>query len=226
MLASDTTRMLVLGVCVLFEPANGYQLRRELLSWNVQSWANVNPGSIYSMLATLAKQGLVLRHDLTIGDAVRPIAVYTTTPEGRKELKALVEDGLAVVKAFDQSAFYAALSLMPVVLGRSRVVARLTLRLKNLETMIAEARETIAAVRKTKISPPHVARLFGLAEVLPEAEREWVEGLLGDIRAGAMVFRGEPGTESWHPLPGDPAWRMRAEREQYLGELRRRGALS
>ena len=31
------TRMLVLGVVALLEPANGYQIRRELLSWGWSS---------------------------------------------------------------------------------------------------------------------------------------------------------------------------------------------
>ena len=45
-----TTRMLVLGAVRIFGPANGYQLRRELLSWEVERWAHIKPGSIYSML--------------------------------------------------------------------------------------------------------------------------------------------------------------------------------
>ena len=51
--------MLVLGAVQIFGPANGYQLRRELLSWEVERWAYLNPGSIYSMLTTLEKQGAI-----------------------------------------------------------------------------------------------------------------------------------------------------------------------
>ena len=53
----STTRLLLLGVVRIFQPAYGYQLRRELLTWNVQEWANINPGSIYTGLRTLAKHG-------------------------------------------------------------------------------------------------------------------------------------------------------------------------
>src|SRR3954454_16645158 len=56
----STTRLLLLGVVRIFQPAYGYQLRRELLTWNVQEWANINPGSIYTGLRTLAKHGLLL----------------------------------------------------------------------------------------------------------------------------------------------------------------------
>ncbi|MDQ4113433.1 MAG: PadR family transcriptional regulator, partial [Actinomycetota bacterium] len=35
--------MLLLGAVALFEPVNGYQIRRELMSWHVDQWANINP---------------------------------------------------------------------------------------------------------------------------------------------------------------------------------------
>ena len=60
-MAAHETRMLLLGAVALFEPVNGYQIRRELLSWEVDRWANVNPGSIYGGLATLARQGHLVR---------------------------------------------------------------------------------------------------------------------------------------------------------------------
>src|SRR4051812_731004 len=100
MAASDTTRMLVLGVAQIFGPANGYQLRRELLSWNVQHWANINPGSIYSMLTTLAKQGFVERHDLVMSPGASPVAVYRITPEGDEEIARLVREGIRSVREF------------------------------------------------------------------------------------------------------------------------------
>ena len=41
-----STRLLVLGVVRIFQPVHGYDVRRELLSWRVDQWANVAPGSI------------------------------------------------------------------------------------------------------------------------------------------------------------------------------------
>ena len=82
-MAATETRLLLLGTVMLFEPVNGYQLRRELLSWQVEDWAHVNPGSIYSGLSTLARQGNLERHELV--DGTREVAVYTSTPAGRRE---------------------------------------------------------------------------------------------------------------------------------------------
>src|ERR1041384_1336086 len=92
-----TTRLLVLGAVSIFGPANGYQLRRELLSWEVERWAHLNPGSIYSMLGTLEKQGAIERHDLTMDDAGRPVAVYTTTDAGEAEFVRLLTEAIATV---------------------------------------------------------------------------------------------------------------------------------
>ncbi|WP_170166607.1 PadR family transcriptional regulator [Lentzea atacamensis] len=55
----SATRMLVLGVVKLVGEAHGYVVRRELKSWSADSWANVQPGSIYHALKSLAKDGLL-----------------------------------------------------------------------------------------------------------------------------------------------------------------------
>ena len=44
----SSTRLLVLGVVRIFQPVHGYLVRRELLTWYVEEWASVNPGSIYN----------------------------------------------------------------------------------------------------------------------------------------------------------------------------------
>ena len=77
--------MLLLGAVALFEPVNGYQIRRELLSWQVDRWANTNPGSIYHGLTSLTGHGHLLRHDLL--DGGREVAVYELTDVGRTELR-------------------------------------------------------------------------------------------------------------------------------------------
>ncbi|RKH24127.1 PadR family transcriptional regulator, partial [Corallococcus sp. CA031C] len=74
---SSTTRLLLLGADGLFEPVNGYQIRRELMSWQADQWANVAPGSIYHGLARLSADGLLTRHDVTEG--ARDVAVYQLT---------------------------------------------------------------------------------------------------------------------------------------------------
>jgi DNA-binding PadR family transcriptional regulator len=219
MATQDTTRLLVLGVAHLFEPANGYQLRRELLSWQVDDWANVNPGSIYSMLTTLTKQGMLERIDLVMSPGLRPVAVYRSTPEGRAELRTLVQTGITEVRQFETTEFYAAMSLMVTLLTREEVLPLLEARLSNLTLAIAGIGEKIAALATSRGTPPHVARLLGYAVSGATAERTWLEGFVASVRAGELVFAAEPAMAGWTPDADDPAWRMVDEREAYLQKL-------
>jgi DNA-binding PadR family transcriptional regulator len=55
----SVTRLLVLGAVRIFQPAHGYLVRRELISWHAQEWANLNPGSVYNALRSLTRDGLL-----------------------------------------------------------------------------------------------------------------------------------------------------------------------
>ncbi len=61
---ASATRLLVLGVVRKHGKAHGYQVRRELLTWSADKWANVAPGSIYHALKQMAKEGLLERVDV------------------------------------------------------------------------------------------------------------------------------------------------------------------
>ena len=76
----STTRLLLLGAVRVFQPVHGYLLRRELLSWQVEDRAHVNPGSIYWGPRTPASHGLV---DEVPGDPVS----YRLTPDGEVEFR-------------------------------------------------------------------------------------------------------------------------------------------
>lgn len=219
MAASDTTRMLVLGVAQIFGPANGYQLRRELLSWNVQHWANVNPGSIYSMLATLTKQGMVERHDIPSPTGAHPVAVYRVTPAGDAEVERLVGDGLVCVRDFDRTEFYAAASLAPTTFGRDRMVELIAQRVANLHLAAESLAGTIATTKADAGAPPHVVRLMGYGAALVRAEAEWMQQFHDDVRAGDLAFRGEPAMEYWAPPADDAGWPMVKERAAYLAAI-------
>lgn len=221
MSSSDTTRILVLGAARLFEPANGYQLRRELLSWQIETWANVNPGSIYSMLTTLTKQGMLDRADLVHHEGARPVAVYSTTEAGRRELLQLIRSGLTRVLPFDQTTVYAALSLMVPFFTRQDVIGLLTERVASLTVSADQTREKVRILEETGSAPPHVAPLVGMAAVLGDAEAAWVQSFIERLRAGEMIFSGESGMNEWKPLANDPGWEMVAEQAAYLAQLRR-----
>ena len=101
--------MLLLGAVALFEPVNGYQIRRELLSWQVDRWAHTNPGSIYHGLTSLTGAGHLVRHDLS--DGGREVAVYELTDAGRAELNRLMVEALETVNPYERTAFNVACAL-------------------------------------------------------------------------------------------------------------------
>ena len=55
----SATRLLLLGTVRIFQPVHGYFVRRELMSWHADSWANLNPGSVYNGLRSLARDGIL-----------------------------------------------------------------------------------------------------------------------------------------------------------------------
>ena len=55
----SANRLLILGAVRIFQPVHGYFVRRELMSWHADAWANLNPGSIYNALRTLTREGFL-----------------------------------------------------------------------------------------------------------------------------------------------------------------------
>ena len=212
--SSTATRLLVLGAVSLFEPVNGYQIRRELMSWEVDRWAHINPGSIYSMLTTLAKEGHVDLHQVRDGN--REIAVYTTTGAGRDELATLFGHAMETVEALDPLPLHTALS-MCTMFPRATVRRHLERRVRVLDGSLRTSREERDAYSAAAV-PPHVVRLLDLSLATLTAERDWLVEVLAEIEAGGFVaFADEPA--DWRPDPDDPGWQMAADQDRYRSLL-------
>lgn len=85
------TRVLVLGV-LHKQPMHGYEVRRELESWNAEQWANITYGSIYFSLAKMAEEHLV-EVVSTDDRGTRPArTVYAITCSGRNEFVRLLRE--------------------------------------------------------------------------------------------------------------------------------------
>lgn len=216
-----TTRMLVLGAVQIFGPANGYQLRRELLSWEVERWAHVNPGSIYSMLTTLEKQGSIERHDLEI-DGARPVAVYTATKAGAREFERLVYDAIATVPDSGDALPMRVAMNFGATLTRTRFLEAVGERIRLFWAGVEEFDEKLAALVDPPIVPPHVISELHLEVALMRAQLDWLLGLQTEVRDGGLVFRGEEAHAAWQPPADDPGWRMTEERARYQEAIRKR----
>ena len=214
-----TTRMLVLGAVRIFGPANGYQLRRELLSWEVERWAYLNPGSIYSMLTTLEKQGAIKRYDVTLDDA-RPVAVYTVTASGNTEFERLVYESLATVPDSGDALPLRVAMNFGSTLTRARFLDALAERVRILWTGVEEFDVKLAALVDPPVVPPHVVSELHLEVALMRAQLDWVIGLQSDVRGGALLFSDDAGQgHGWTPPSDDPGVRMAEERAKYQAAI-------
>jgi DNA-binding PadR family transcriptional regulator len=213
--AATATRLLLLGAVAIFEPVNGYQIRRELISWQVDRWAHMNPGSIYGGLTTLTRQGHLVRHQLV--DGGREVSVYELTDSGRKELEELVVRALETVEMYDRSDFMAAFSMLPSVLPGERARQSLVRRRVALEETVAEFAEV--KMRSDDV-PPHVLRGALLWYDVTLAEVGWLREVIEELAGGKLAIASES-EFGWSPPANDPGWQMNADRERYLALLGR-----
>lgn len=214
-MAAAETRLLVLGAVMLFEPVNGYQIRRELMSWRIDEWAHIKPGSVYSSLGTLSGQGHLVRHDLV--DGGREVAVYTVTESGRAEFRRLFRAAMERIDLLAPLAFHTAALLLPMV-PREEFAELVERRIAALQETHAEA---MAAPPGDDVDagPPHLPTVAQLWTRMGQVEEEWLRQLLEQVRGGAFTFAGEPA--DWAPPPDDPGWQMDVDRKRYrqlLGE--------
>ncbi len=206
-MSATVTRLLLLGGVRLFEPINGYQLRRELLSWGVDEWAHVNPGSIYTGLATLTKQQYVRRYE--VSEANRTVAVYTTTPTGQAEFDRLFEQAMISFDPASLSGVYVAMSFASL-LSRARVLELLHCRRHVLDD-VAQRAEKNAATDPVHL-PPNVPFIHALVRGQAGSEYAWLLDTIRTIEAGDGAFAEDP---AWTPPPDDPGWQITQERERY-----------
>jgi DNA-binding PadR family transcriptional regulator len=198
----STTRLLLLGAVRIFQPVHGYLLRRELLSWQVDDWAHVNPGSIYSGLRTLVRQELLAE----VGD--EPTA-YRLTADGENEYQRLLAQALREPQWSDPTRLLGGLCFV-TTLDRAEVREALRARSLVLEAMASATTAAARSVEQRRRAPATTAELFHVAGHWLEGERTWVAEFCSRIDAGWYRFAGEPGAEDgpvdgqWPPAVGNP----------------------
>jgi DNA-binding PadR family transcriptional regulator len=191
----STTRLLVLGVVRIFQPVHGYDVRRELVSWHAEEWANVAPGSIYNALKSLVKDGL-LEVVGTKQIGARPErTTYKLTPRGEAEMMELLRETLWQV-ATPVDPLVAALSFM-WFLDRKELVSALEARAAKIRGNLAHAEHVVAAIDDIE-TPIHVRTMMQLLNARMGSELAWSEQFRKELAAGKYRTKGDP---EWKP-PG------------------------
>ena len=183
----SATRLLMLGAVRIFQPVHGYFVRRELLTWRVEQWASINPGSIYNALRTLERDGFIEAVD-TDGKPAR--TTYRLTPDGETEFISLLREALWRVVPNHPARLYTAISFM-WALSREEVIEALESRLAQLDSAHREMPYMLGTLMGHDDKPRHIAEFAYLQDELVLGERAWTEACLQRIREGAYRFAGE-----------------------------------
>ena len=186
----STTRLMVLGVVRILQPAHGYLLRQEMLSWNVQQWANIQPGSIYSALKTLTAGGFLTEVDAAgavSGGSKAARTAYRLTAQGEAEFERLLREHLWNVDVVDGSRLMAGLSFM-WALPRGEVLDALANRIAQLESQLAGSRAGASQAVKNPETPDHVQELFLVTAARIRGELTWTRAAIERIRRGDYLF--------------------------------------
>ena len=192
---STTTRLVVLGAVHQFEPVHGYFLRRELLTWHVDEWANIQPGSIYNALRSLERDGYITESG-TEAEGKRPERTsYRMTKEGEVEVLRLLRHALWNVETFDIKPVMALTSFM-FALRREEVIEALEHRVKEIDAKVASNNYNIDDVRRSSTTPAYVREIFELSSGRLRGEQQWAQQLHGRLRDGEYIFAGEEGSNS------------------------------
>ncbi|NEE00504.1 PadR family transcriptional regulator [Phytoactinopolyspora halotolerans] len=189
MATPSSTRLLVLGIVRMLQPVHGYDVRRELLSWRADRWANVAPGSIYQALKTLERDQWIELVDSGQRGSRPARRTYRLTDEGEKEYHALLRSSLWESNA-PAHPLLPAISQLPFS-NRDDVIAALKARAHRLEAEIMMTRRDIERVEAgggdpLKEEPHHVAEMMRLQLGLAEAEYAWALMLTQRIESGDL----------------------------------------
>ncbi len=184
-------RLLVLGAVRLHGRAHGYQVRNDLEAWGAHEWSNAKPGSIYHALKQMAKQGLLVAHEVAPSTAGGPPRTeYEVTGPGDKTYFSLLRSALSAHET-RQDVLAAGLGFA-VDLAREEALALLRQRLAGLEEWRAE----VGRYYDSEQGPErlgHIGEVMGLWVHNSDSEAAWTRGLISRIEGGAYTFAGEEG---------------------------------
>lgn len=182
------TRLLVLGLVRWLQPVHGYEVHRELMSWEIDKWAGVKKGSIYHGLKRLTADG-----DLAVESvgqvANRPARTsYRITEQGEATFFELLRDKLwgAATTSGD---FWIAWSFITILPQReSAAILRNRAGLLRDHTRSAQADLDRAGTspEKTNYVPPHVWSSVSLQLDQVRLEIDWCEQTARRIEAGEL----------------------------------------
>ena len=190
----SVARLLVLGAVRILQPVHGYDVRRELLSWHVDNWAHIAPGSIYNQLKVLHRDGMLEIVDQDRSEGRPAKTSYQLTNAGEIYFVRILHEAWWQVSD-DPVMLTAAVSFMSTM-ARDELIAALENRITQLDALARQlsfgANEVLAG--RWADAPPHIAESFWLGQTRLTAEQQWARSLRERLIAGEYTTAGE-----WQP---------------------------
>lgn len=187
----STTRLLILGAVRIFQPVHGYLVRSELVSWEVDRWAHLNPGSVYNALRTLSRDGYLSATISEPGPAGAARTSYALTDNGEVEFLSLLRSAFMTVDVYAADSLMAGVAFM-WALPRAEVLTLLSDRLAQIALNELGLDASLEQIRCDEGTPEHVQELKHLVFARMRGETEWTRALIQRINDGAYAFEGEP----------------------------------
>jgi DNA-binding PadR family transcriptional regulator len=201
-------------VCLAERPMHPYEVAQTLRTRHKDDSVRLNYGSLYAVVDTLVRRGLIEAAETERSGRLPERTVYRITDAGRIESHDWLAELLAVPTK-EYPAFEAALSFLPAV-SPEEAAGLLDERIERLELELASA----AALREL-VEKARLPRLFWVeaefAMALRQTELDFARRLRTDLRAGTLE-----GLDWWSqvhaqpdgPIPLPPPWGSDANEEQ------------
>lgn len=192
--------MMILGLVRWMQPVHGYDVRRELLSWSADKWANVQPGSIYHALRKLTDEGLLRTVSVEQVGARPARTTYEVTPKGDEEFETLLRAQWWQLNE-PTDPFVAAFSFLPAM-PRDEAAAALRNRANLIRAGVESMRASLDSDWVRNRKPVHVGWMFELWLARAEAEMAWCERIAERIESGVSYLpAGMDRAEEWSGRP-------------------------
>jgi len=216
----STSNPLALAVlaCLHERPMHPYEMASTMRERGKEQSIKLNYGSLYTVVDSLAKNGLIEAMEATREGRRPERTVYRLTEAGRTRLDAWMSELIAEpVKEYPQ--FEAALSLLPV-LHPDTVLDLLRTRIRLLQMEIAQARTMIDIAHNARL--PRLLLIEGEYHVaMREAELSWVRRLAAELEAGTL--EGQDGWRHVYETGETPTWDVDVTALEKLREVAAEG---
>jgi DNA-binding PadR family transcriptional regulator len=201
--------------CLMERPMHPYEISQTLRYRGKEQSIKLNYGSLYSVVESLRKRGLIEAQE-TVREGRRPErTVYAITDAGTAEFEDWLSE-LISTPTREYTSLEAGLSLIGG-LHPDETARLLELRARNLDVELRQVGAANSAAREMDL--PEIFLVESVfREAMLRAELEFVRKLAADIRGGALQ-----GTNAWrriHELraSGTTMDEIMADPVRYLGE--------